>query len=146
MAGAIHQIAVRRVLDDHPAARIKGMRASLRRAIPEIRDDLADLPVVVPDIYMIDEVHETLVVYEVEAGNPVDDAKMRVYAELWWMLDEHSWRFALVTVDRWGGYTKQIDMSDFAIRHVIQEAKRKDELDPSWETWIAAFRADADAP
>lgn len=126
MAGVIHEIAVGRVLTDFPQAKTKGFRAAIRRTFPEAVEigNFERLPGIIPDAYWIDTEKSTVVAFEVEAGNPVDDAKMAAYADIWWMLDEEAWSLALILVDRWGVQTAILDMGNFAINKLVEDAKR----------------------
>lgn len=138
MPGAIHEIAVQKILEKFPAAKTHGFRRGLLKAT---QDAVFKQAAMLPDAFVIDLPKRFVIVFEVEASHPVSDDKMRVYGDLYWALNLLEWEFALITFDRWGQQRAIIDVGDFEIRRLVRETPVLIQDRYGMREWVAAIRA-----
>lgn len=112
-----HEIAIRLLVNSRPDIHRNGFRQAVRElwaelADPELDDGPPQMPFL-PDAYRIDRESEELILYEVEDSNPISPQKLAALGEFWFDWDcegQHDWLPRLVTVDRYGRETGEIDM------------------------------------
>jgi hypothetical protein len=142
MTGEAHRTAILKILDRLPDARTKRFFADLRIALREEGDpewDTSDDLRVVPDAFLIDRREKSVIVFEVEASNPVDHAKIANYCELHWALDDWDWRLGLITIDRWGTVTSIVDMQEVALNQISWKRLDSSIVPPSERSLKRAF-------
>lgn len=121
-----HEVAIRTLVLSHPDIHRNGFKAAIRALWDELcaQCEYMDGPVpemrFLPDAYRIDRENETIILYEVEDTHPLPVHKLHELAMFWFDWDcegEHDWLPKLVTVDRYGRETGEVDLC--AMYHAV---------------------------
>lgn len=144
MAGAIHELAVQKVLEDWPAAKTRRLMREIRAAVPNYAEEDFKFHLgAIPDAFLIDRDRKTVVLFEVEDSHPVSEQKMDIYVDLWWVLDWNEWDLVLVTLDRWGNYLTEFNLASYVAKKLVLDAKRnpqKRSPSRSMIEWVSAIK------
>lgn len=75
----------------------------------EALDDWQSSVTLIPDAFLINGQKRTVVCYEIEVGNPLNESKLRRYVDAWWLLDYQYWDLQLISYDGYGN-PRDIDL------------------------------------
>lgn len=120
MPSALHEYAVEVLSGKFPGLQTKGFRKTLK-SLPDYLDEVTPLIHITPDAFLIREsehYNPTVVIFEVEVGNPINDDKMIRILDTHYALDGCSLSLELNIVDKWGNITST--MSDHQLYKMSQ--------------------------
>ena len=78
---------------------------------------------IIPDAYIFDPDFEVVTAYEVEDTHPLTPAKLSIYADIFWILDQKHWLLKLIVLDRYGKNERVLDLFDWSINIGITHGK-----------------------
>ena len=123
--GAVHEIAVARILAANPEAKTRRLMKAIRDAVePWQREDFTSLAAI-PDAFIVDPINRLVTLFEVEVTHPVSEYKMQLYGDLWWGIDGNDWDMLLIKVDGEGRETAVIDMGDYVTEKLVSDARKR---------------------
>lgn len=130
----LHEQAIETLLADNPLMRRNGFWAAARelwnRLVVEYEEYAEAFPKMdwLPDAYCVDPESRSLSIFEVVHSHPLSASKRRQIGDFWFewdCMDFGPWMPRLFIVNRFAAITHEMDMSDFLIEGLLQDAHDK---------------------